>query len=101
MLHYIKSQQLRVAARYPNIREKRVFTIRAVARSLYAHNERTIAMLTYRFRDFAALGIPHGRVQIGNLMKRGSFPQATRLLNNTLVWTRDSVDQWLEARKAA
>ncbi len=59
-------------------------------------------MLTYRYRELAALGIPYTRTHIKTLMDRRSFPfpKAIKLMNGNVVWDASEVNAWLAKRLA-
>jgi prophage regulatory protein len=46
-------------------------------------------------------GIPHGKVQIWRLEKRGEFPKRVRLSQARHAWLETEIDEWIETRARA
>ncbi len=46
-------------------------------------------------------GIPFTRVHINRLEKVGAFPKKLRLGSNSVAWSEEEIDAWLESRPRA
>ena len=65
-------------------------------------NHRTSKHRQPRFAQFPDLEsdyeIPYSRPSLARLEKDGRFPRRIRLSSNVIVWDRDEIEAWLQAR---
>ena len=58
-------------------------------------------MKVLSYRDlFPKKGVPYSRVHTDRLEAAGKFPKRIYLSENTVVWSEEEIDAWLEARAA-
>ena len=55
-------------------------------------------MKVLSYRDlFPKKGVPYSRVHTDRLEAAGKFPKRIYLSENTVVWSEEEIDAWLEA----